>query len=358
MVSGFLGVDILFIVSGFVLFLPAAVNAGELGSLRSYAFRRFARIVPAYYVALGLVLVFHRFLASSGPPLLPTEPGLRYLTDWGPGYILSHLFLIHNYTAFPYEGFGVDGVVWTLTVEVTFYTLLPWISRTWFKRPYMLLVVALAVSELWQKFALSSLLTKNSDHQLWLAMQFPTYFAHFALGMTAAYTYVRVASHTSKTISRWAAVSMMVAGIVTAVFIHSKAVNALAGKVGGFDHIVGSGFIAVGFALLILSTSLAPKAFQRPFGNRPLRKLADVSYGIYLYHLPLIGLALTTLRFRDDGTNWSMLRMGAFVVPLAIAMGWMSYLIIERPARRAVRRRGVETIPDEIRPQAVPSGAQ
>ncbi len=40
LVSGYMGVDFFFVISGFVLFLPAVTNKGRLGNLRSYAERR------------------------------------------------------------------------------------------------------------------------------------------------------------------------------------------------------------------------------------------------------------------------------------------------------------------------------
>ncbi|HAC80177.1 MAG TPA: hypothetical protein DCG06_07775, partial [Deltaproteobacteria bacterium] len=53
-----LGVDFFFVLSGFVLFLPAVRRSGQMGRLGDYARRRFARIAPAYYVAL----LFQSFL--------------------------------------------------------------------------------------------------------------------------------------------------------------------------------------------------------------------------------------------------------------------------------------------------------
>src|SRR5262245_2559818 len=45
-----IALPIYFVISGFVIFLPAARGDGRLGDLGSYAVRRVARIVPAYYI--------------------------------------------------------------------------------------------------------------------------------------------------------------------------------------------------------------------------------------------------------------------------------------------------------------------
>src|SRR5687768_11818513 len=79
-VTSFAGVDMLFIVSGFVLFLPVVVS-GSLGDTKSYAWRRAARIVPAFYAALVLSFIV---AASVGE--------LR----GGVGHWISHVLFLHT----------------------------------------------------------------------------------------------------------------------------------------------------------------------------------------------------------------------------------------------------------------------
>ena len=50
-------VEVLFIVSGFVVFLPTVARGGDFGSLRSYVIRRGARLLPAYWMILAISLV-------------------------------------------------------------------------------------------------------------------------------------------------------------------------------------------------------------------------------------------------------------------------------------------------------------
>ena len=59
LVWGFLGraVEVLFVVSGFVVFLPTVARGGEFGPVGPYALRRAARLAPAYWLALAITIV-------------------------------------------------------------------------------------------------------------------------------------------------------------------------------------------------------------------------------------------------------------------------------------------------------------
>ena len=79
--GGFLAVDLFFVLSAFVLTLPAA-RSGDFGSWRDYALRRAARIVPAYYAALAIALVlFHPLAGPAADRRPPTADALLAAPD-------------------------------------------------------------------------------------------------------------------------------------------------------------------------------------------------------------------------------------------------------------------------------------
>ena len=138
-VSSYMGVDMLFIVSGFVLFLPVVVN-GTLGDHRRYALRRAARIVPAFYAALVLSYVVSS--ALGGPRL-------------GLGEWLSHALFLHAESHDVSKvGFGVNGAMWTMSVEVLFYLALPLVAAWYRRRPFVGLALAFAGAEIWHLLTL------------------------------------------------------------------------------------------------------------------------------------------------------------------------------------------------------------
>jgi peptidoglycan/LPS O-acetylase OafA/YrhL len=333
-----IGLDVLFIVSGFVMFLPAALSGGDLGPRRSYARRRIARIVPAYYLSLILVVGFHRWIATI-PATMPWESLAGF------GSLVSHLLFLQTYTQpVPTLGFGANAVIWTLTLEATFYVLLPFVAKAFHRRPVVWLLGVLAVSELWQWFLTNRQWwggpgSELNSTQASLVLSLPTYMGHFALGMACALLFVRVRESVAVSpLRRYLPLVQAAAGTVLVGLFFKRTAQALAMEVTTLEVRANTGWIALLLCALMMAAALGPRWAQWPFANRAVRSLGDISYGIYLSHLPLIGLAMTTLGFRDDGTNAAFLRMVAFVVPSTLLLGWASHRFIEQPARRWARR--------------------
>jgi peptidoglycan/LPS O-acetylase OafA/YrhL len=341
--SSYTGLDLLFIVSGFVLFLPAALNNGSLGDLRSYFRRRFARIVPAYWVAVILVILFNPLLTTASVSL----PGTSMA---GNSALFFHLSFLHEevYGGTLQNGFGADGVIWTLSIEIIFYVTLPLVAAWWYRRPFLGLALAFTGAKGWQYMAThaSSWLPALGVHDVHggqlmdvkyhTLLQFPTYMGHLALGMTLAWLYVRLQE---RGIDRYRPFMPLVQMAALSAFFWiaaSRQEDAFAGRTGPFYAWTQNSDLALLLGIVMLATTLAPARFQRPFASKACRQLGDKSYGIYLFHLPLIGFALTTMHF-DRGSNIDWVLMMAFAVPASLLAGYLSWRFIEQPARRWAR---------------------
>src|SRR5262249_13068527 len=133
-------VDVLFIVSGFVVYLPTVAQGGNFGSIPAYAIRRGARLLPAYWVSLGVMLLV---MASQPGIPLPGAGGLA--SNFSGQQTLVQMIDPNNPL-----GFGFDTPIWTLTLEVSFYIVLPFIAAAYFKRPFIGLAVALVIAVVWR----------------------------------------------------------------------------------------------------------------------------------------------------------------------------------------------------------------
>lgn len=339
LMSGYMGVDFFFVISGFVLFLPTVVNGGRFGNVRAYAIRRASRIIPAYWVVL-VVLVATQPLLTTIRTDLPYQSGRGLLS-----MVLHMTFLQHSLGLalnIP-EGFAVHGAVWTLTLEALFYVLLPLVAARYYRHPFLGFLLALTISLVWkQVITWPGTVDPHvfSLPRIILITQLPTYLAHFAAGMTAAYAFVRLRAVVTRPAHHLAAAAVAVlAASVMLLGMRAEGIRDLMAKGGFYDHFTRPVYVALAFAVLIPAVALAPAWTRAPFTNPVSRRLGDMSYGIYLWHLMLIGFALATLHFLPVASTRAFVRMLAFTLPLSLVAGWLSMKLVEQPAVRWARAR-------------------
>ena len=169
--SWFFSIEFLFLLGGFVAFLPL-LHFGRF-SARSFAMRRAGRILPLYYVTLLAAVLLGSELREV---TLVSDP--HHV-----GAVLAHLVFLQH-LVYPFEsGFGVHGIVWTMTIVVCFWLLYPVIARPYARHPFIGLAAAIALMVAWR-------LAFSGESRI--ALQFPLFAADFAIGMTAAWCYLRL----------------------------------------------------------------------------------------------------------------------------------------------------------------------
>ncbi len=126
---GCFGVQLFFVVSGFILSLPFARHhlcGGKPVGLREYYLRRFTRIEPPYVIHLAFLFVVCALVLR----YQPTHPQLYQNEAWA-GYASKHVLASLFYAnAFVYATHPYPNIVlWSLEIEVQFYLLAPFLAR-------------------------------------------------------------------------------------------------------------------------------------------------------------------------------------------------------------------------------------
>lgn len=106
-IYGFYAVQLFFIISGFVI----SLTLEKCSNWRDFAFSRLSRLYPAYWAALTLMVVVEHFAFGETP--------------WIGGYA-ANLTMLQEFVGLP----NLDGVFWSLTVEVAFYAIMAIIFTT------------------------------------------------------------------------------------------------------------------------------------------------------------------------------------------------------------------------------------
>lgn len=252
-------------------------------------------------------------------------------------------------------GLGLNPPLWTLSVEIGFYVILPFIAFRYFRRPVIGLVIALVISIAWrigfehvfQIYDLAGLdLGFEEGIRLNLAakLQFPAWGYSFGLGMTGAWAYVLLSrARMTETLRRRINASLIAAAaglVISVVLIGTERIDSP-------RYLLISTLYSTSMAAAMVAIALGPRILQVPFANRLIRSLGDISYGVYLCHMVIIYLLFRYLDLPVDGSVRALVIWALAVVPAAILYGYLSARFLEQPIRRWARRFGRREEPEK-----------
>jgi peptidoglycan/LPS O-acetylase OafA/YrhL len=304
-----LGVPLFFCLSGFLLYrawVIAARDGTPAPRVADYARRRAWRIVPAYALALvGATALLVPIADVRGVDVPDTH--------------LLALFAVFASNLHPETVGALDPPMWTLAVEVQFYVLLPLLAMAattagrrhpaWLLGPPALLIIG---------GTLFNLHTAGQPGSMVIAASLAALAPCFGCGMVAA-----VLADRGWTTTRAATVVLLAGGVGLVVgdgVWHEQG----AGTAG---RIVRDLPAAVGFAAIVLVFAGRRRGW---LAARPLQVLGDLSFPIYLWHMPLM------LALRGAGLFPEQRPVAALVAVLAVTLpvAWLSWHVVERPLLR------------------------
>lgn len=341
---GIAGVGVFFSISGFLLYRPfvAARNAGRsvAAATPSYFLRRAVRIYPAYWVALTVLAIWPGLIAV-------------FSSQWWAYYGLLQIYS---------SAWSIGGITpaWSLCVEITFYLLLPVLAAILARRgarpdrPKGLR---------WEVGVLGGLALLSCFAYWWTGTGAETGFLEATLvgtfswfwwGMLLAVIQVAHPPAVSR-LGRLLARPLVCWPLAVAVFALLPS-NFFAHL--GFSDLLRMSccWACIG---LIGGLMVAPAALGDGNGlvrallaNRALVYAGTISYGIYLYHYPILNWALNTDFVRTAAMPAAT--GGAITLALAVLLGSASWFAVERPLMRRVRSvKGERPAPPRRRPGRV-----
>jgi peptidoglycan/LPS O-acetylase OafA/YrhL len=323
--NGEVGVALFFVLSGFLLSRPFIVHLRDGGprpSLRRYWLHRIVRILPAYYLCL-LLLVWL---------------GGTWQAPEGRLDLLLHLLFVFNLAEFSI--LSIKPVFWTLAVEMQFYLLLPLVLVLRRQLISWLLVIAgasyLVHAGLNQWFEWR-IPWPWSDWQLWLRPHGAVlnhslfgHLPHFILGIGAAALADRPSLRNLTPRGAGALWALVMFALL--LLLGTGWADRVALPYGPY-HLPG---VPLLLSALVLLTPLAG-AVTQVLEYHPVRYLGRISYGIYLYHLPVMWLVDRQMMLRGWDAQMYSWQFSLAALSLSLAAASLSYFVVERPVQRMAR---------------------
>lgn len=300
---GFHGVELFFVISGFILALPFAahrLSSGPRVELRRYYLRRLTRLEPPYFLTLFLLLTLAVCVqAKPLPGLLPhVAASLIYLHS-----------LIYAHTS------PVIGVGWSLEIEVQFYLLVPLLtclfairSKTFRRAVLVVLIVAFSAA---QSFFMRDART---------ALSILAYLQFFVTGFLLADFFVTDWTQPPAHARAWDLVTL-VGWPSMIVLLHSQQLAAY----------------LFPFAILLLyCAAFRGDLTRRFFSVSWITAIGGMCYSIYLIHYEVISfVGRFTMRLGSDAPYWTYYLLQFLLVGFAIVtICGLYFVALEKPCMR------------------------
>lgn len=311
--TGHLGVRLFFVISGFLIterLLDARAAAplhGQLAAVGWFFLRRALRILPAYYALLGLLLIL-----DTG--------GIRASAPWHI-FQLSNLWFALNrdWTPWPVAHF------WSLNIEEQFYLVWPWIFLFLSPCAIRLAVGLTILSGVGFRFLV--LLTPLADNPAAIWVLTPASMDTLGVGALLA-----ILTRSAPLPLRFERAALAVAVLWLAID-GALRMSWLPDRL-ALSYALLDTLSAISFAGLVARCHRGPDdVVGRLLASRPLVALGRISYGAYLYHLPILAGLLAILPDLDYGPR--RLVLGTTATLLTAALSWT---LLERPLLGLKRR--------------------
>lgn len=321
---GYVAVSLFFVLSGFILTVQY-VGRDRLGARDrpAYFIARVARIMPLY-LAVFLLMAVSGQLAN-----YPWHAAAAQLS-------LTHAWWFWDKAAVSYGNFPS----WSLSVEMFFYAVFPFLPFERLKRLSVPQLVGLGVAIYALGMGLIGVMVglkpaATAPYEIWYRLVHlfpPTHLPTFLAGVLAGLIYLKRPADAPRPGWGWAiAPELCLLGTYLAILAARRLLP-------GAPTFLQSGLLTPCFALLVFSLAQGRGLLATLLATSPMQLLGGASYGCYLLHIPLWSVLGTLGVTAILATSPELLALLAFVA-LLIGVSIAGYLGIEQPARAWLQSR-------------------
>ena len=327
---GSLGVELLFVLSGFCLYYPFAMHPERRLHPGQYAYKRMVRILPTYFLCVIIASVYQ--IGRMDPATLREQfIGNMTLTQ------MSTPALAYN---------QLNGVLWSIAIEVQFYLIFPFLLKLFRKKPYWVMLGAFLIGETWRWYL------REIDHSQinWLMNQLPGMIDVFVGGMLAAHVVAQLKRSLSDEQKQsfapaftLATLMFIMVYILVTMYIYPLRYNDVPDNLSRLQMHTRK-FVVIAFGGAVACSVLSCRWLRRTLGNPLTRFVSAISYQVYMWHM-WIALRLKDFRIPAYATERPMddpaWRFPYLMLSLAlslIAAILMTYCV-EQPVSRLLLKR-------------------
>jgi peptidoglycan/LPS O-acetylase OafA/YrhL len=297
--GGWVGVDLFFVLSGYLITRLLADEIDRAGKidLRRFYIRRSLRLLPAFAALLLIDLVVSTYIFPDTDIYKATLVSIAYIMNWS-----------RAFNWFPQASLGHT---WSLSMEEQFYILWPAVFIAIRRRRPLSWLLAMIVGMLiWRSIvALGGADAERTYNG------FDTHADTLLIGCAAAL--LRLDESRREIIRRLSALPITALAVILAVFRYRTLLT----------QTFGYTLAAIMTAWLILAAT-QPGRLRDFLSIRPLTYTGKISYGLYLWHYPIIWIG----RGHIHGY------ISILLIPLSYLAAMMSYHYIEKPFLRLKAR--------------------
>jgi peptidoglycan/LPS O-acetylase OafA/YrhL len=320
-------VEVFIVVSGFSLMLPIVRSQSKrVGSYATFLGRRVRRILPPYYAAMAVSLLMIALVPGMGQQFGNGRYWDMALPAFDPGVIISHLFLVHNFSND--WSSNINPPMWSIAVEWQIYLIFPLLVLI-FRRWGALVALAVGI-----------VVGVGQGYGESLGLQaypfsYPWFLALFSMGMFAAWLAFDSEGRSRPWSDRipWLLVSL---GAFASMFgLKLLGLRSMSGGEWITDPLLG---LSVS-ALLVYLAKSGDSPLKAIFSAPWVVKLGHFSYSLYLIHTPfltMVALGVLALGLSGPVASLTAILIG---VPVSVLVAYPFYLAFERPFMKAPARK-------------------